>query len=153
MARQDAQGLEGKEEDDVGLLGGLGEASGQEECEKEELFHFGASFVAALMSKVNDPLQGDNGSLAHFCIATTALVSQKKTMKFLPLLCLLVGASAFAQKLADPPKWRQWELGPSDTIPADKALDTFKIAPGFELQLFAAEPMVVDPCSFKLGKY
>ena len=66
-------------------------------------------------------------------------------MKFFTALCLLVGASAFAQKLADPPKWRQWELGSSDTIPADKALDTFKIAPGFELQLFAAEPMVVDP--------
>ncbi len=66
-------------------------------------------------------------------------------MKFLPLLCVLVGSYAFAQKLADPPKWRQWELGTSDTVPADKALDTFKIAPGFELQLFAAEPMVVDP--------
>ncbi|MBT5378327.1 MAG: c-type cytochrome [Opitutae bacterium] len=66
-------------------------------------------------------------------------------MKLFSLLCLLVGGSAFAQKLADPPKWRQWELGSSDTVPADKALNTFKIAPGFELQLFAAEPMVVDP--------
>ena len=43
------------------------------------------------------------------------------------------------------PKWRQWELGPSEPVPADKALSTFKIAPGFNLELFAAEPMVVDP--------
>ena len=43
------------------------------------------------------------------------------------------------------PKWRQWELGPSEPVPADKALSTFKIAPGFKLELFAAEPMVVDP--------
>ena len=43
------------------------------------------------------------------------------------------------------PKWRQWELGPSAPVPADKALSTFKIAPGFKLELFAAEPMVVDP--------
>ena len=50
-------------------------------------------------------------------------------------LYLLVGTSTFAEKLADPPKWRQWELGSSDTIPADKALDSFKVAPGFELEL------------------
>jgi mono/diheme cytochrome c family protein/glucose/arabinose dehydrogenase len=43
------------------------------------------------------------------------------------------------------PKWRQWELGPSEPVSADKALSTFKIAPGFKLELFAAEPMVVDP--------
>ena len=49
------------------------------------------------------------------------------------------------ETLTDPPKWRQWDLGASAPIPADKALPTFKIAPGFKLELFAAEPMVVDP--------
>ena len=49
------------------------------------------------------------------------------------------------ETLTDPPKWRQWDLGASAPIPADKALSTFKIAPGFKLELFAAEPMVVDP--------
>jgi glucose/arabinose dehydrogenase len=73
------------------------------------------------------------------------MILHKGKMRSLTLLCLLVGTSAFAEKLADPPKWRQWELGSSDTIPADKALDSFKVAPGFELELFAAEPMVVDP--------
>ena len=46
---------------------------------------------------------------------------------------------------ATPPKWRQWELGSSAPVPADKALSTFRIAPGFSLELFPAEPMVVDP--------
>ena len=74
------------------------------------------------MSKVNGPLQGDNGQLGHFAIANRSSVSQKKKMKLLTALCLLFGMNAFAQKLADPPKWRQWELGSSDTVPADKAL-------------------------------
>ena len=50
-----------------------------------------------------------------------------------------------SETLSDPPKWRQWDLGASAPVPADKALSTFKIAPGFKLELFAAEPMVVDP--------
>ena len=50
-----------------------------------------------------------------------------------------------AEATANPPKWRQWELGSSAPVPADKALSTFRIAPGFKLELFAAEPMVVDP--------
>ena len=101
--------------------------------------------MASLVNKVNDPLQGGNVQINHFWIAKRTLIGQKNDMKFLPLLCLLAGASAFAEKLADPPKWRQWELGSSDTIPAEKALDSFEVAPGFELELFAAEPMVVDP--------
>ena len=65
------------------------------------------------------------------------------------LILLLPAAPAADKKKGDtptnPPKWRQWELGPSAPVPADKALSTFKIAPGFKLELFAAEPMVVDP--------
>ena len=77
-----------------------------------------------------------------------------KQMKLLSSLLLiqvaLLSAVFAADKkkgdaIADPPKWRQWELGPSAPVPADKALSTFKIAPGFKLELFAAEPMVVDP--------
>ena len=51
-----------------------------------------------------------------------------------------------SETLTDPQRpWRQWDLGASAPVPADKALSTFKIAPGFKLELFAAEPMVVDP--------
>ena len=63
--------------------------------------------------------------------------------------CLLSSVPAADKKkvetTVDTPKWRQWELGSSAPVPADKVLSTFRIAPGFKLELFAAEPMVVDP--------
>jgi mono/diheme cytochrome c family protein len=37
---------------------------------------------------------------------------------------------------------------PSPVIPPEKALDTLKIAPGFRIELIAAEPLVQDPIAF-----
>lgn len=37
---------------------------------------------------------------------------------------------------------------PSPVVPPEKALDTLKLAPGFRVELVAAEPMVQDPVAF-----
>ncbi len=44
-----------------------------------------------------------------------------------------------------PEVWHKFNLPPSPVVPPDKALSTFKVAPGFRLELVAAEPLVVDP--------
>jgi hypothetical protein len=62
VASERAGGLVvGKKEDEVGLLGRLGQACEQEAKGGEELFHFvkRRSCLASLMSKVNGRLQGD----------------------------------------------------------------------------------------------
>jgi mono/diheme cytochrome c family protein len=37
---------------------------------------------------------------------------------------------------------------PSPVVPPDKALETFRLAPGFRIELIAAEPLVHDPIAF-----
>ncbi len=44
-----------------------------------------------------------------------------------------------------PEVWKQMDVPAAPVVPPDKALDTFKIAPGFKLELVAAEPLVEDP--------
>ena len=45
--------------------------------------------------------------------------------------------------------WRDMEVPEAPVVPPEKALDTFKIAPGFKLQLFASEPMVKTPVAIR----
>ncbi len=37
------------------------------------------------------------------------------------------------------------KIPPAPVVPPEKALETFKVAPGFRLELFASEPLVSDP--------
>ncbi len=66
------------------------------------------------------------------------------------LLTLLTAASGFAQN-GDKQGEVQIPLVPADKIPAspvvppDQALKTFKVAPGFHMELVASEPLVHDP--------
>ncbi len=66
------------------------------------------------------------------------------------LITLCCASTLFAQAgdrgdKDQPEVWKAMNLPPAPPVPADKALDTFRIAPGFRLELAASEPMVVDP--------
>lgn len=86
--------------------------------------------------------------------------SRRKTMKTLPfsLLSLLVlplaSNSAFAQNGDKKEKnkdqlastnWREWAPDPVPFLEPEETLKTFKVAPGFSIELVAAHPMVKDP--------
>ncbi len=46
-----------------------------------------------------------------------------------------------------PETWRKFDVPDAPPLTPVDALKSFKVAPGFKLELFAAEPMVVDPVS------
>jgi len=47
------------------------------------------------------------------------------------------------EKQAPPPA--HWKIPPAPVVPPDQAVATFKVAPGFKLELMAADPLVGDP--------
>ena len=67
-----------------------------------------------------------------------------------------VVASAFAQ-LGDSPGERQVSLvpaaqiPPATVVPPDATLSRFRIAPGYQLELMASEPLVQDPVAITFG--
>ena len=38
-------------------------------------------------------------------------------------------------------------------VPAEDALSTFEVAPGFEIQLLAAEPLIASPVDMEIDEY
>ena len=66
------------------------------------------------------------------------------------LISLLTTAPLLAQagdrgQTNQPEVWKQMDVPPAPPVPADKALATFRIAPGYRLELVAHEPMVQNP--------
>ena len=66
------------------------------------------------------------------------------------LITLFTAAPLLAQagdrgQTNQPEVWKTMNVPPSPVVPPDKALSTFRIAPGFRLELVAAEPLVQDP--------
>ncbi len=66
------------------------------------------------------------------------------------LISFLMTAPLLAQagdrgQTDQPEVWKKMTVPPGDPVPADKALSTFRIAPGFRLELVAHEPMVQTP--------
>ena len=66
------------------------------------------------------------------------------------ICCILLSASICAQagdkrgeKQPDPPK--DWDIPPAPVLSPADALKSFRLAPGFKLELVAAEPLVEDP--------
>lgn len=47
--------------------------------------------------------------------------------------------------LLDSTNWRKWAPDPVPFLEAEETLETFKIAPGFRIELVAAAPMIKDP--------
>jgi mono/diheme cytochrome c family protein/glucose/arabinose dehydrogenase len=67
---------------------------------------------------------------------------------------LLLPSSGWAQSgdkkeknkdLLDSTNWRKWAPDPVPYLNAEETLDTFKIAPGFRIELVAEAPMIKDP--------
>ncbi|MDX1565216.1 MAG: hypothetical protein R3236_07415, partial [Phycisphaeraceae bacterium] len=48
-------------------------------------------------------------------------------------------------KEKQPETWKKFDVPPAPPLKPDEAMKTFKVAPGFKLELFASEPLVVDP--------
>lgn len=71
--------------------------------------------------------------------------------RFAPIvIVVLLTAPLFAQrgdkgKEKQPEVWRDMDVPAAPVVPPDKAVATFKVAPGFRIELVAAEPMVEDP--------
>ncbi len=66
------------------------------------------------------------------------------------LITLLATTSLFAQAgdrgdTNQPEVWKKFDVPPAPVVEPSKALSTFRIAPGFRLELVAAEPLVQDP--------
>jgi putative membrane-bound dehydrogenase-like protein len=66
------------------------------------------------------------------------------------LITLLAASSIFAQagdgkETNQPEVWKTMNVPPAPVVPPDKAIETFRIAPGFRIELVAAEPLVQDP--------
>ncbi len=49
--------------------------------------------------------------------------------------------------------WRQWEIPPAPALSAEEELKSFRVADGFEVELVAAEPLVVDPVAACFDEY
>ncbi len=65
-----------------------------------------------------------------------------------PAIPLLGGLLALASPLLaedQPEVWRDMDVPPAPVVPAEEAVDNFKVAPGFRVELVAAEPLVDDP--------
>ena len=48
---------------------------------------------------------------------------------------------------------RPWIMKPAAVLSPEEALDAFSIAPGFEIELVAAEPLVEDPVAMAWDEY
>ena len=70
-------------------------------------------------------------SLVRFCFAIIAVGA--------------VTTSALQSAQGAEPEVTEADLPRVPATPPDKALSTFKVKPGFKIELVAAEPMVVDP--------
>ena len=77
-----------------------------------------------------------------------------KFNRFLLYLILLWDLSSFAQEgdkkeknlsLLDSLNWREWSPGVVPLFTPEESLSKFKVAPGFRVELVAAEPLVKDP--------
>ena len=76
---------------------------------------------------------------------------QRILLAIIPLIALIVWLpSAKAQKgdrnghvMKPPPA--EWKIPPAPVVPPDKALSTFQIEPGFNLEMVAADPLIHDP--------
>ncbi|MSU72689.1 MAG: dehydrogenase [Opitutus sp.] len=80
------------------------------------------------------------------------------TSRFIGLLpwLALAGAPLFAQNgdkagEAQPPRPAQWVVPPAPSLSPEEEAKTFKLAPGFHVELVAAEPLVQDPVAMLIG--
>jgi mono/diheme cytochrome c family protein/glucose/arabinose dehydrogenase len=74
----------------------------------------------------------------------------------LPLFLLLTSASLLAQRGDKPGEAQQGvpehiEVPPAPVLVADEAIKTLKVAPGFRIEIAAADPLVGDPVAMTFG--
>mgnify|MGYP003580210558 CR=1 FL=1 len=75
---------------------------------------------------------------------------------FIAAFAALASGSAFAQsgdragEVHSPPP-AHLKSPPSPAVPVDEALTTFKLPPGFRIEVVAAEPLVLDPVAMSIG--
>ncbi len=68
------------------------------------------------------------------------------TFPFFLLFLLMISVSAdLRAEEKDYDNWKKMDVPPAPALNAEQQMKTFRVAPGFELQLAAAEPQVVDP--------
>ena len=48
-----------------------------------------------------------------------------------------------------PENWRNWDVPPAPALTPDEALRSFRVAPGFRVELAAAEPLIEDPIAIR----
>lgn len=64
--------------------------------------------------------------------------------------------SAFAQQGDRPndpqrPPPEHWDIPPAPALSVEEALETFDLAPGFKIEVVAADPLVFDPVAMQIG--
>ncbi len=74
----------------------------------------------------------------------------------LPLLCLLCAVSARAQNgdaanEAQPPPPADLKIPPAPVLVAEEAIKTIKVAPGYQLEIAAADPLIGNPVAMAFG--
>lgn len=67
-----------------------------------------------------------------------------------PLLAQPAAAAAPAKVEVMKEVWREMDVPPAPALTAEQALKTFKLAPGFRIEIVAADPLVHDPVAMAL---
>lgn len=95
----------------------------------------------------------------HLVAAATgcdSLAGMKPRFVSLLLLAMLVSAPVRAQNgdkagEAQPPRPAHWVVPPAPSLSPEDEAKTFTVAPGFRVELIAAEPLVEDPLTMQIG--
>ena len=80
-----------------------------------------------------------------------APVTSQTPITVLVSVCALLPGLAFAQSgekkknPMDTTNWREWAPDPAPFLEPEETAGTFKVAPGFRVELVAAHPMIKDP--------
>ena len=54
---------------------------------------------------------------------------------------------------AQPENWREWEVPPAPPLSPEEQLRSFRVAPGFRVELVAADPLIVDPITIDFDEH
>lgn len=71
----------------------------------------------------------------------------------LPLAASLPLGAQNGDRPNDPqrPPPAHWDIPPAPALAVDEALETFALAPGFRIEVIAAEPLIFDPVAMQIG--
>ena len=103
----------------------------------------------------NDSQSKDDLSVSVAPIKLPDRLAMRGILSFSIVVLLAVGLPARAQRgdhkgKEQPEVWRTMKVPPAPTLTPAQALKSFKLAPGFRIEIAAADPLIHDPVAMDL---